>query len=115
VVDATLARYARWLEDPLRAIRHAGKRAVAFWLMTAAPPAGEAEERMATQPWLAAVARAAHGGDRRAAAAALLGELDRLGVLTRRGGRLGTTLAHLPPGPLRVGPGDPVRWPPVRV
>ncbi len=115
VVDATLARYAGWLEDPLRAIRHAGKRAVAFWLMTQPPPAAEAEARMAAEPWLAATARAAHGGDRRAAAGALLAELDRLGVLERRGGRLGTSLAHLPPGPLETGPGHPARWPPARV
>jgi len=111
VVEATLARYAGWLEDPLRALRHAGKRAVAFWLMTAEPPAREAEERMAAEPWLRAIAAAAHGGDRRAAARALLAELDRLGILTRARGRLGTSLPHLPPGPLAIGPGDPVRWP----
>jgi glyoxylase-like metal-dependent hydrolase (beta-lactamase superfamily II) len=115
VVEATLRRYAGWLEDPGRALRHAGKRAVAFWLMTTWPPAGEAEERMAAEPWLRAVARATYGGDLRAAAAALLGELDRLGILARRGGRLGTSLPHLPPGPLEVGPGDPAAWPPVRV
>jgi len=115
VVDATLARYAGWLEDPGRAIRHAGKRALAFWLMTREPVAERAVDEVAAQPWLGAVARAAHGGDRPAAARALLGELDRLGILTRRGSRLGTSLAHLPPGPLQLGPGDPARWPPARV
>jgi len=115
VVEATLARYAGWLEDPVRAVRHAGKRALAFWLMTQRPPAERVLEEVAAQPWLAAVARAAHGGDRRAAAQALLGELDRRGILARRGGRLGTTLAHLPPGRLQAGPGDPASWPPARV
>jgi hypothetical protein len=115
VVEATLRRYAGWLEDPPRALRHAGKRAVAFWLMTTWPPAREAEERMAAEPWLRAVARASHGGDCRAAAAVLLGELDRLGILARRGGRLGTSLRHLPPGPLEAGPGDPAAWPAARV
>jgi glyoxylase-like metal-dependent hydrolase (beta-lactamase superfamily II) len=115
VVEATLRRYAGWLEDPPRALRHAGKRAVAFWLMTTWPPAREAEERMAAEPWLRAVARASHGGDCRAAAAVLLGELDRLGILARRGGRLGTSLPHLPPGPLEAGPGDPAAWPAARV
>jgi glyoxylase-like metal-dependent hydrolase (beta-lactamase superfamily II) len=115
VVERTLARYAGWLEDPARALRHAGKRAVAFWLMTTWPRAQDAESRMAAEPWLRAVADAVHGGDRRAAAAALLAELDRLGILARREGRLGTSLPHLPPGPLQVGPGDPARWPPRRV
>jgi glyoxylase-like metal-dependent hydrolase (beta-lactamase superfamily II) len=111
VVEATRARYAGWLEDPGRAVRHAGKRALAFWLMTEQPPADRAEDRIGAQPWLGAVARAAHDGDRPAAARALLAELDRLGILTRRAGRLGTSLPHLPPGPLARGPGDPVRWP----
>jgi glyoxylase-like metal-dependent hydrolase (beta-lactamase superfamily II) len=115
VVEGTLARYAGWLEDPARALRHAGKRAVAFWLMITWPRAQDAESRMAAEPWLRAVADAVHGGDRRAAAAALLAELDRLGILARREGRLGTSLPHLPPGPLQVGPGDPARWPPRRV
>ncbi len=115
VVEETLVRYAGWLEDPLRALRHAGKRAVAFWLMTTWPRAQDAERRMAAEPWLRAVAAAVHGGDRSAAATALLAELDRLGILARRDGRLGTSLPHLPPGPLQVGPGDPVRWPPPSV
>jgi hypothetical protein len=115
VVEETLERYAGWLEDPARALRHAGKRAVAFWLMTTWPRAQDAERRMAAEPWLRAVADAGHGGNRQAAAAALLAELDRLGILARRQGRLGTSLPHLPPGPLQVGPGDPGRWPPPRV
>jgi hypothetical protein len=103
VVDATLARYAGWLEDPLRAMRHAGKRAAAFWLMTQPPPLAEAAARMAPSPGSRRSRRARRRpAGRGARAPGRAGPHRRAGA--PRAGRLTTSLPHC----------RPARWKPVR-
>jgi hydroxyacylglutathione hydrolase len=88
-VDATLERYARFREDPPRAVWHAARRALVSHLMIEPRPA----PALAALPWAPIAAQAVSLTAPELIERVLDGLIER-GVVVRDGGVFDTTVAH---------------------
>lgn len=112
-VERTLARYARWRDDPEQAVWHFVRRVVVSGAVVAPVRADDPAASFATTGWLAEVA-AATGQEQTALIEDLIAGFVERGVLRGDGDLVVPAIEHEPPGPLRIGPGDPAAWPPPR-